>query len=139
MNFERSYLTTVSPDDLAEALADHFRSQDFEAKVFHATENASVMQARKASLWREAVGTAYAVTVILTPREGQLSVKLGGHEWVDTVVSAGIGLLVLPPVLFGTVWGIWKEHSLEESVWRVIDDRINAAVPNTSVATATTT
>ena len=33
MNFERSYLTTVSPDDLAEALADHFRSQDFEAKV----------------------------------------------------------------------------------------------------------
>jgi hypothetical protein len=138
MNIERSYLTTVSPDDLAQALANHFRSHDFEAQVFGAAENATVMQARKENLWRQAVGTAYAVTVIITPREGQLSVKLGGHEWVDTAVSAGIGLLVLPPVLFGTVWGIWKEHSLEESVWQVIDERITAALPTTSPVTGTT-
>ena len=135
MNVERSYLTTVSADELAEALATHFRAQDFEVQVFKATENATVMQARKENLWREAVGTAYAVTVIISPHEGQLSVRLGGHEWVDTAVSAGIGLLVLPPVLFGTVWGIWKEHSLEESVWRVIDERINAAVPSTTTTT----
>jgi hypothetical protein len=92
------------------------------------------MQARKENLWRQAVGTAYAVTVIITPGEGQLSVKLGANEWIDTAVSAGIGLLVLPPVLIGTIWGIWKEHSLDDVVWRVVDERVNAAMPEPSPA-----
>ena len=92
------------------------------------------MQARKDSLWRQAVGTAYAVTVIITPGEGQLSLRLGPHEWVDTAVSAGIGVLLLPPVLNGTIWGVWKEHSLDDRVWRVVDERIKAAEPDTSPA-----
>ena len=138
-NIERAYLTTVSPEDLAQAVAENFRAHDFQVQTFRTPDNATVMQARKDSLWRQAVGTAYAVTVIITPGEGQLSVKLGANEWIDTAVSAGIGLLVLPPVLIGTIWGIWKEHSLDDVVWRIVDERVNAAMPEPSPATGAAT
>jgi hypothetical protein len=137
MNIERAYLTTVTADELAQAVGEKFRAHDFEVQYFRTADNASVMQARKENLWRQVVGTAYAVTVIVTPGEGQLSVKLGPHEWVDTAVSAGIGVLLLPPVLIGTIWGIWKEHSLDDRVWRAVDERINAAVPESSPAIST--
>jgi len=135
-NIERAYLTTVSPEDLAQAVAENFRAHDFQVQTFRTPDNATVMQARKDSLWRQAVGTAYAVTVVITPSEGQLSLRLGPHEWVDTAVSAGIGVLLLPPVLIGTIWGVWKEHSLDDRVWRVVDERIKAAEPDISLAGA---
>jgi hypothetical protein len=141
MNIERAYLTTVSAEDLAETLANHFRGKEYETQVFRTSDNATVMQARKESLWRQMVGTAYAVSVVITPGDNQLSVKLGAHEWVDTAVSAGIGVVLLPPVLIGTVWGVWKEHSLDNVVWRIVDERIDAAasevpVPNAAAADA---
>ena len=34
LNFERIYGTTVSADEVAQALADHFRAQEFEALVY---------------------------------------------------------------------------------------------------------
>ena len=139
MNVERTYVTAVSPEELAEALANHFRAKDYDTQIFRTPENSTVMQARKENLWRQAVGTAYAVTVIITPGEGQLSVKLGANEWIDTAVSAGIGLLVLPPVLIETIWGIWKEHSLDDVVWRIVDERVNAAMPEPSPATGAAT
>jgi hypothetical protein len=125
MNIERIYRTTVPADELAQALADHLRAQDFEAQVFDSTGNRTVVQARKESLWRQVLGVAYAMTVIITPEDGQLSISLGGHEWVDTAVSAGIALVAVPPVILGTAYGIWKQHSLDNEVWRVVDERLS--------------
>jgi hypothetical protein len=125
MNIERIYRTTVPADELAEALAGHFRAQKFEAQVFRASGDRTVMQARKESLWRHLLGVAYALTVVFTPGEGQLSIGLGGHEWVDTAISGAIGLAV-QPVLAGTAYGIWKEHQLDKQVWQVIDERTGA-------------
>ena len=136
MNIERAYVTTASADDLAQALAENFRAHDYEVQAFDSSNNARVMQARKENLWRNLVGTAYAVTVIITPSEGQLNVKMGPHEWVDTAVSAGIGVLLMPPVLIGTIWGVWKEHSLDDRVWRIVEERVNAATPDASPVTA---
>ena len=132
LNIERIYRTSVSADDLARALADHFRAQEFEAQVFRASGDRTVMQARKESLWRHLLGVAYALTVVFTPGEGQLSIGLGGHEWVDTAISGAIGLVAVPPVLLGTAYGIWKENRLDKEVWQVIDERTGvpaAAVP----------
>jgi hypothetical protein len=126
LNFERIYGTTVSADDVAQALADHFRRQEFEAQVYRTTENRTVMQARKESLWRQLLGVTYALTVVITPGEGQLSINLGGHEWVDAAVSGAIGLVVVPPVLLGTAYGIWKENRLDREVWQVIDRTVGA-------------
>ena len=125
MNMERIYSTTVPADELAEALAGHFRAQKFEAQVFRASGDRTVMQARKESLWRHLLGVAYAMTVVFTPGEGQLSIGLGGHEWVDTAISGAIGLAV-QPVLVGTAYGIWKENQLDKQVWQVIDERAGA-------------
>ena len=101
--------------------------QDFETQVFETTSNRTVMQARKDSLWRQLLGVAYAVTAVLASENGRLTVSLGGHEWVDTAVSAGIGLIAVPPVLLGTAYGIWKENQFDQEVWRVVDERVNAA------------
>ncbi len=129
MNVERVYRTTIPAEELARALADHFRAQEFEAQVFRTTENRTVLQARKENLWRQLLGVTYAVTVVFTPGEGQLSIGLGGHEWVDAAVSGAIGLVAIPPVLLGTAYGIWKENQLDQEVWRVVDQRVGAAEP----------
>ncbi len=139
MNIERIYRTTIPAEELARALADHFRAQEFEAQVFRTSESRTVMQARKESLWRNLLGVAYAVTVILTPGEGQLSIGLGGHEWVDAAVSGAIGLMAVPPVLLGTAYGIWKENQLDKEVWQVIDERVGASEPFPGTTTGTAT
>ena len=126
LNFERIYGTTVSAEEVARALADHFRMQEFEVQVYPTTDNRTVMQARKESLWRQLLGVTYAMTVVITPGEGQLSINLGGHEWVDAAVSGAIGLVVVPPVLLGTAYGIWKENRLDREVWQVIDKTVGA-------------
>jgi hypothetical protein len=126
LNTERVYRTTVPAEELAQALAGHFRAQEFEAQVFRTSGDRTVMQARKESLWRHLLGVAYALTVVFTPAEGQLSIGLGGHEWVDAAVSGAIGLAAVPPVLLGTAYGIWKENQLDKEVWQVIDERVSA-------------
>jgi len=126
LNIERIYSTTVPADELARALADHFRAQEFEAQVFRASGDRTVMQARKESLWRTLLGVAYALTVVITPGEAQLNIGLGGHEWVDAAVSGAIGLVAVPPVLLGTAYGIWKENQLDTEVWQVIDEQVSA-------------
>jgi len=126
LNVERVYSTTIPADELAGALADHFRAQEFEVQVFRASGDRTVMQARKESLWRHLLGVAYALTVVFTPGEGQLNIGLGGHEWVDSAISGAIGLVAVPPVLVGTAYGIWKENQLDKQVWQVIDERVSA-------------
>jgi hypothetical protein len=126
LNVERVYSTTIPADELAKALADHFRAKEFETQVFRSSGDRTVMQARKESLWRNLLGVAYALTVVLTPGEGQLSIGLGGHEWVDSAISGAIGLVAVPPVLLGTAYGIWKENQLDKEVWQVIDQRVSA-------------
>ena len=64
--------------------------------------------------------------MVFTPGEGQLSIGLGGHEWVDTAISGAIGLVAVPPVLLGTAYGIWKENQLDKQVWQVIDEGAGA-------------
>jgi hypothetical protein len=131
LNFERIYGTTVSAEEVAGALADHFRTQEFEAQVYRSSENRTVMQARKESLWRQLLGVTYALTVVITPGDGQLSISLGGHEWVDAAVSGAIGLVAVPPVLLGTAYGIWKENRLDQEVWQVIDKAVTSGGPET--------
>ena len=127
LKIERIYSTTVPAEELARALADHFRTQGFEAQVFRTSGDRTAMQARKESLWRTLLGVAYALTVTFTRRdEGQLSIGLGGHEWVDSAISGAIGLVAVPPVLLGTAYGIWKENQLDKEVWQVIDERVSA-------------
>jgi hypothetical protein len=137
LNFERIYSTTVSADEVAKALADHFRMQEFEAQVYRSSENRTVMQARKESLWRQLLGVTYALTVVITPGDGQLSISLGGHEWVDAAVSGAIGLVAVPPVLLGTAYGIWKENRLDQEVWQVIDKTVTAGEPATTPGSET--
>ena len=127
LNTERIYTTTVPADELAQALADHFRSQGFEAQVFRTSGDRTAMQARKESLWRQLLGVTYALTVVFAPGEGQVSISLGGHEWVDAAVSGAIGLVAVPPVLLGTAYGIWKENKLDQEVWQVIDKAVGTS------------
>jgi hypothetical protein len=60
LNTERIYSTTVPAEELARALADHFRAKEFEAQVFRTGGDRTVMQARKESLSRHLLGVAYA-------------------------------------------------------------------------------
>jgi hypothetical protein len=101
------YTATVSADEVAQALATHFRAQAFEAQVFGTSENRTAMHVGAYdSMWRQALGVAHAVTVAIGRKAGQRFADLGEHEWVDSAVSAGIGLVAVPPVLLGAAYGI---------------------------------
>jgi hypothetical protein len=134
LNIERIYSTAVPAEELAQTLADHFRAQQFEAQVYRTSGERTVMQARKESLWRQLLGVTYALTVVFAPGEGQVSISLGGHEWVDAAVSGAIGLVAVPPVLLGTAYGIWKENRLDQEVWQVIDKAVTASGPEKTPA-----
>jgi hypothetical protein len=134
LNIERIYSTTVPAEELARTLADHFRAQEFEAQVYRTSGDRTVMQARKESLWRQLLGVTYALTVVFAPGDGQVSISLGGHEWVDAAVSGAIGLVAVPPVLLGTAYGIWKENRLDQEVWQVIDKTVSASGPEKTPA-----
>jgi len=136
LNIERIYSTTVPAEELARTLADHFRAQEFEAQVYRTSGDRTVMQARKESLWRQLLGVTYALTVVFSPGEGQVSISLGGHEWVDAAVSGAIGLVAVPPVLLGTAYGIWKENRLDQEVWQVIDNAVSASGPEKTAPSA---
>jgi hypothetical protein len=136
MNIERIYTTSLTAQALAQALAEHFRDKEFDTQVFDTSSGGTAMQARKDSLWRQALGVAYAMTVVITPREGKLYIDLGGHEWVDSAVSAGIGLVAVPPVLLGTAYGIWRQNRLDQEVWSVIEAQVEDAEPPVLAAKA---
>ena len=136
MNIERIDTTTLSATERTQALAAHFDAKEFDTQVFATSSGGTAMQARKDSLWRQALGVAYAMTVVITPRDGKLSIDLGGHEWVDSAVSAGIGLVAVPPVLLGTAYGIWRQNRLDQDVWRVIEERVEAAEPQLAGTTS---
>src|SRR5256885_9651310 len=110
LHSERIFSTAVPAEELAQALADHFRGQGFEAQVFRTSGDRTAMQARKESLWRNLLGVAYALTVTFTSGEGQLTTGLGGHEWVDAAASGADGLVGGPPGLLGTASGVWEEN-----------------------------
>jgi hypothetical protein len=139
LNVERMYSTIITAEELARALADHFRAQEFEVQVFRSSGDRTVMQARKESLWRNLLGVTYALTVVFTPGEGQLSIGLGGNEWMDAAISGAIGLVAVPPVLLGTAYGIWKENQLDKEVWQVIDERTSDSEPSRGTTTGMTT
>ena len=134
LNIERIYSTTVPAEELARTLGDHFRAQEFEVQVYRTSGDRTVMQARKESLWRQLLGVTYALTVVFAPGEGQVSISLGGHEWVDAAVSGAIGLVAVPPVLLGTAYGIWKENRLDQEVWQVIDKAVSGSEPEKAPA-----
>ena len=78
LNVERVYSTTIPADELAKALADHFRTKEFETQVFRTSGDRTAMQARKESLWRNLLGVAYALTVVFTPGGGPAEHRPGG-------------------------------------------------------------
>ena len=80
LNIERIYSTTVTAEEIARALADHFRAQEFETQVYRTSEDRTVMQARKESLWRQLLGVTYALTVVITPGEGRAEHRPGGSR-----------------------------------------------------------
>ena len=75
-NFERIYRTTV-PRRSSPRRWRTTSAREFEAQVFRTSEDCTVMQARKESLWRHLLGVSYAITVVFTSGEGQLSIGLG--------------------------------------------------------------
>jgi hypothetical protein len=53
------------------------------------------MQARKESLWRNLLGVAYALTVVFTPEEGQLTIGLGATNGDLTRISGSCANFVM--------------------------------------------
>ena len=110
LNIERIYSTTVSAEELARALADHFRGQEFEAQVYRTSENRTVMQARKESLWRQLLGVTRADRG-LHHRRGSAEHRPGGSRvgrcGGERSDRAGGG----PTGAAGTAYGIWRRTS----------------------------
>jgi hypothetical protein len=127
LNFERIYGTTVSAEEVARALADHFRGQEFEAQVYRTQREPHGDAGSQGKPVAPAAGCRLRTDSSHHSRRRAAEHQPGGHEWVDAAVSGAIGLVAVPPVLLGTAYGIWKENQLDREVWQVIDKAVGAS------------
>jgi hypothetical protein len=126
MDTERAYFTSVPAASIGSAVSDYFRSKGYETQVFDTSDGQTLVQLRKQNAVRAVLGISYALTVIVTQGDGCVSVRLGGHEWIDTALSAGASLIV-PPVLIGTVYGAWRELRLNDEAFDAVERALSGA------------
>ena len=131
LNIERIYSTTVPAEELARALADHFRAgvrgtglpRQRGPHGDAGTQGEPVAPSARGRL--RADRCLHPGGCSAEHRPGGPRVGRYGHQ-------RAIGLVAVPPVLLGTAYGIWKENQLDHEVWQVIDERTGvpaAAVP----------
>jgi hypothetical protein len=69
--------TTVSAEELARTLEDHFRAQSVRGTGLPHQREPHGDAGAQGKPWRQLLGVTSALTVVFTPGEGQLSIDLG--------------------------------------------------------------
>lgn len=111
--------------ELANALADWFRLQEFEWRTYSDPSGRYVLQIRKQSTGRTILGLNYALTVSFKSQDdGRTLIELGGADWTDKIVSGAIGLFFLTPLLFTAAYGAWQQGELNNRVWEFLNGYI---------------
>lgn len=115
MKITRLPLSNVDLQQLADALARWYRSQNLEAQV--TPDDPGVRVQCRGHNARALAGAAIALTVIVRQEREGLAVEIGEAKWGDKRVAAGVGLLTLSSgvgliPLASSAWGSWQQAKM---------------------------
>jgi hypothetical protein len=95
---------------LARNLQKWYETQKLEAQM-HSDDGGVVVQCR-GQTWARRVGAGAALTVRLSTNEDELSVEVGGAQWMDKLAAAGVSLFVVWPAAIPAALGGYKQAKL---------------------------
>lgn len=121
---------------LATALLNWYRVQNFNVQQIDMQEGGILVQASKGG-WRNAVGMASALNVIMHQSEASLTIEIGAGKWLDKAAVGAASMLVLWPLALVAAYGAWQQSQLPkrtfEFVQQYVYSRVNAGTAATDM------
>ncbi len=128
---------TVHIDSLVNALSDWFRSQNFNVQQLDVHGGGVLIQASKGG-WRNVVGMASALNVVLRQNGADLTVEIGAGKWMDKVGAGAVSIFVLWPLAVTAAWGAWQQSQLPKQTFEFIQQFVSSG-ESSIYSSATTT
>lgn len=121
------YAPNLHLDSLISALSDWYRAQNFNVQQLDVHGGGVLIQASKGG-WRNIVGMASALNVVLSQNGADLKVEIGAGKWMDKVGAGAVSLLVLWPLAVTAAWGAWQQSQLPKHTFEFIQQFVSSEV-----------
>jgi hypothetical protein len=120
---------------LATALVDWYRGQDFKVQQIDMQEGGILVQASQGG-WRNVVGMASALNVVLRQDVTGLVVEIGAGKWLDKAAVGAVSMFVLWPLALAAAYGAWQQSQLPKRTFEFIQQYLAVSASPTPTASA---
>jgi hypothetical protein len=79
-----------------------------------------LIQVKKRGGWREFVGMATSLNVVLRQSGNTLTVEIGAGKWIDKAAAGVVSLVVLWPLAVTAGFGAWEQMKLPDRIFDYI-------------------
>lgn len=83
-----------------------------------------VLQARKTSMFRTAIGLDYALTIQITVDDQGTHVHVGGQRWFEKAAVGTVAFMLGGPAVVLPAAGAYFQRQITEEAWQVIERHI---------------
>lgn len=118
---------------LATAIVDWYRGQNFKVQQIDMQEGGILVQASQGG-WRNVVGMASALNVVLRQNDNQLNVEIGAGKWLDKAAVGAVSMFLLWPLAFAAAYGAWQQSQMPKRTFEFIQQYL--AVSDSASGTA---
>src|SRR5262245_29578127 len=126
MGMERRtfYGPDIDVTALGRVLLDHYTRDGYQTQIMPSGPNGVAVQARKGGAWQKSFGMSKTLTAVVTMDNEYVAVEVGGAEWADKGVAAGIGAIIFFPALITAGVGAFQQSQLQTQTWQLIEQYI---------------
>jgi hypothetical protein len=121
---------------IAQALANEYLAQGFEAQQFGDSNQATV-QLRKENALRTITGFNKALGIAFQRSNNETQVQVGASDWVDQIAVGAVGL-ILYPLLVTAAIGAVQQRNVVHDVLDSIDRLVHQQQPQVTASTPPT-
>jgi hypothetical protein len=121
---------------IAQALANEYQAQGFEAQQFGDSNQATV-QLRKENALRTITGFNKALGIAFQRSNNETQVQVGASDWVDQIAVGAVGL-ILYPLLVTAAIGAVQQRNVVHDVLDSIDRLVHQQQPQVTASTPPT-
>ncbi len=133
MDQTRYYPGTFDVSQLAAQLTTQLQMRNYQAQWFGAGTQVMV-QVRKGGEAAKVFGAQAALSLILTQQPQGVLATLGQQAWGDKAIAAGVGALILWPLLVPAAVGAARQSNLPGEVLTLLDVLVAQQRPGTAPA-----
>jgi hypothetical protein len=112
-----------SPNETSALIADlkdWLDAQRFDCQQMNTEDHNLLIQVKKRGGWREFVGMATSLNVVLRQSGNTLTVEIGAGKWIDKAAAGVVSLVVLWPLAVTAGFGAWEQMKLPDRIFDYI-------------------